>query len=105
MPALSLCDHLARAAGDADLAAIIEDLVANPRRLARLRVDVGDIGNMDRQLLVDDASGIAHARLGVPARDMDALHDEPPLCRQDAQHLDLLALVAAAADDDVVALL
>src|SRR5712691_3920546 len=105
MPALSFVDHLAGAAGDADLAAISEGLVADPRGLSRLRVDMGDIGNVDRQLLVDDAAGIAHARLGMPARDMNALHDQPPVGRQNPQHLARLALVAAADDDDGVALL
>src|SRR5216684_234916 len=60
---------------------------------------------MDRQLLVDDAAGIAHARLGVPARHVDALDDEPRLGWENAQHLARPALVAAADDDDVVALL
>src|SRR5580765_4435419 len=105
MPALSFVDHFAGAAGEPDLAAIIEDLVADPRGLARLRVDMGDVGNVDRQLLVDDPAGIAHARLGMPARDVDALHDQPPVGRQNPQHLARLALVAAADDDDGVALL
>src|SRR5579862_3779286 len=105
MPALSFVDHLARAAGEPDLAAIIEDLVADPRGLARLRVDMGDVGHVDRQLLVDDAAVIAHARFGVPPRDMDALHDEAALGRQHPQHFARLPLIAAADDDDVVALL
>src|ERR1700686_2990556 len=104
MPALSFVDHLARAASEPDLAATIEGLVADPRGLSRLRVDMGDVGNVDRQLLVDDAAGITHARFGVPPRDMDALHDEAALGRQDAQHFAGLALVAAADDHDVVAL-
>src|SRR5260370_23520718 len=60
---------------------------------------------MDRQLLVDDAAGIAHTRLGVPARHVDALDDKPRLGWEDAQHLARATLVAAADDDDVVALL
>src|SRR5579863_9925490 len=101
MPALSLVDHLARAAGDTDLAATIEGFVADPGGLARLRVDMGDVGHVDHQLLVDDAAGIAHARFGVPPRDVDALHDEPALGREHAQHLAGLALVATGDDDDV----
>src|SRR6185437_502388 len=105
MRVLSFVEHLARAAGDADLAAALEDFVADPRRLARLRVDMGDIGDVDRQFLVDDAAGVAHARLGMAAGDVNALHDQPRLRREDAQHLARTALVAAADDDDVVALL
>src|SRR5437773_4641871 len=104
MPALSFVDHLARAAGDADLAATIEGLVADPRRLPRLRVDMRDVGHVDRQLLVDDAAGVAHPRLGMPARHVDALDNEPPLDGHDAQHLARLPLVAAGDDDDRVAL-
>src|SRR5436309_11119397 len=40
----------------------------------------------------------------MPARDVDALHDGALLGREDAQHLALLALIAAADDDDVVIL-
>src|SRR3954462_9679664 len=106
MPAhspLRLGNYFARAAGTPDLVAVFEQLVPNPGRLVRLRVEMGDIGDVDRQLLLDDAAGLAHARLCVPARDMHALHDQAPLIGEDAQHLAALALVAAADHDDVVA--
>src|SRR5260221_453852 len=108
MPASSLPrlgDHFARATGDTNLIAVIHHLEADPGRLTRLRVDMGDVRHVDRQFLLDDAAGIAHARLGVAARDMDALHDDAAFGREHAQHLAGLALVAAADDDDVVALL
>src|SRR5438552_6188967 len=105
MRCLSLVEHFAGAAGEADLAAIVEELVADPGRLARLRIDMGEVGDVDRQLLLDDAAGIAHPRLRVPPRDMDALHDCARLGRIDPQHLARLAFVAAADHDDVVALL
>src|SRR5205085_6516807 len=88
-----------------DLAAVPEQFVADPGRLARLRVEMGEVGDMDRQLLLDDAAGIAHARLLVAPGDVDALDDGARLARVDAQHLAGFALVAAADDDDVVALL
>src|SRR6188474_1834900 len=105
MPALSLVEDFARAAGEPDLAAVVEVAVADPRRLARLRVDMCDIRDVDRQFLVNDAAGLAEALLGMAAGDMDALHDKPRVVRKDAQHLAALALVAAADHDDVVALL
>src|ERR1044071_10194018 len=100
MRALSLVDHLARAASDANLAAIVEGSIADPRRLARLRVDMGDIRGVDLQLLVDDAAGLAEALPGMPAGNVDALHDEAVLAREDAQHLAGEPPVAAADDDD-----
>src|SRR5215472_5284695 len=63
------------------------------------------VGDVDRQLLFDDPALLAHALARVAPRDVDALDDEPRLRREDAQHLALLALVAAADDDHVVALL
>src|SRR5437660_8827580 len=102
---LSLVEHFAGAAGEADLAAIVEELVADPGRLARLRIDMGEVGDVDRQLLLDDAAGIPHPRLRVPPRDMDALDDRARLGRIDPQHLARLAFVATADHDDVVALL
>src|SRR6185312_16878571 len=99
----SFVEHFARPAGDADLAAVPERLVANPGRLAGARIDMGDVRDVDRQLLLDDAAGVTHALFGVAAGDMDALDDESRLGWKDAQHFALLALVAAAVDDDVIA--
>src|SRR5262249_37018638 len=56
------------------------------------------------QLLVDDAAGVAHTRLGMAARHVDALDDEPAFTRKDPQNLARFALVAAADPDDGVAL-
>src|SRR6185437_8684619 len=101
----SFVEHFARPAGDPDLAAILERLVADPGRLAGARIDMGDVRDVDRQLLLDDAAGVTHALLGVAAGDMDALDDKPRFGRKNAQHFALLALVAAADDDNVIALL
>src|SRR4051794_1770972 len=103
--AFSFVNDLARAAGDAHLAAVIEDPVADPRRLVGLRVEMRDIRDVDRQFLVDDPARLAELLPRMAARDVDALHDQPVLVREHAQHLAALALVAAADDDDVVALL
>src|SRR5437763_2991870 len=65
---------------------------------------MGEVRDVDLQLFLDDAAGIAHAGLRMPTGDVDALHDGARLGRKNAQHLALLSLVAAADDDDVVVL-
>src|ERR1700719_3433045 len=64
-----------------------------------------DVRDMDRQLLLDDTAGLAHARPGMPLGDVHSLHDEPALLGKDTQDLAGPALVSAADDDDAVALL
>src|SRR5437588_10328893 len=65
---------------------------------------MGEVRDVDLQLFLDDAAGIAHAGLRMPTSDVDALHDGALLGRKNAKHLALLSLVAAADDDDVVVL-
>src|SRR5262249_57204562 len=76
--------------------------VADPGGFARLRVDMRQVRDVDRQFLFDDATGIAHAGRLMPPGNVDALHDRAPLAWEDAQDLALLTLVAAADHDDVV---
>src|SRR5580704_16922689 len=64
-----------------------------------------DVRDVDRQLLLDDTAGLTHACPSMPLRDVHPLHDEPPVLGKDTQHLAGPALVAAADDDDIVALL
>src|ERR1700730_2208366 len=64
-----------------------------------------DVRDVDRQLLLDDTAGLAHMRPGMPLGDVHPLHDEPALLGKDTQDLASSALVAAADDDDAVALL
>src|SRR5436190_21593046 len=64
-----------------------------------------DVRDVDRQLLLDDTAGLAHARPGMPFGDVHPLHDEPPLLGKHAQNLAGPALVAATDNDDIVALL
>src|SRR3954447_26845411 len=104
MQLASSVDDLARAAGDAHPAAVIEIPAPARRRLSGTRIDMRDIRDVDRQFLVDDPARLAKALLRMAARDMDALHDHPVLVREDAQDLAALALVAAADHDDGVAL-
>src|SRR5262249_41390298 len=87
---------------EADLAAAIEQFVADPGGLAGLRVDMREVRELERQFLLDDAAGIAHAGRLMPTGHVDALHKRAAIGRKDTQDLALLALVAAADDDDVV---
>src|SRR5215471_7867896 len=98
-------DDFARAAGEPDLAAILEHSVPDACRLARLRVDMRHVRDMDRQLFLDDAAGLAHVGSSMPLGDVHALNDDPVLIGENAQHFAGPALVATANDDDIVALL
>src|ERR1700719_1164189 len=64
-----------------------------------------DVRDMDRQLLLDDTAVPAHARPGTPLGDVHPLQDDPAPLGKDTQELASPALVAAADDDDAVALL
>src|SRR5690349_20508612 len=98
-------EDFAGAPGNAHLAAVPEDFVADPRRLLRFRIDMGDVGDVDRRFLLDDAAGLAGARAGVALHHVDALYEDAVLVAQHAQHFAALALVAAGDDHDLVALL
>src|ERR1700757_3822805 len=64
-----------------------------------------NVRDVDRQLLLDDTAGLAHARLGVPLGDVHPLDYHSLLAGEDPQNLAGPALVPAADDDDVVTLL
>src|SRR5271156_2908382 len=64
-----------------------------------------DVRDVYRQLLLDDAAGLAHARLCMPLGDVHPLDDDPLFAGKDTQNLTGPALVAAADDDDAVTLL
>src|SRR5262245_17421872 len=98
-------DGFPRAAGDAYLAPVLEELVADAGRLVGLRVDMGDVGDVDRPFLLHDAAGVAGTRSGMALHHMHALHDDAAILAQHAQNLAGLALVPAGDDDHLVALL
>src|SRR6185436_1503567 len=60
----------------AHLAPVLQHLGAGAVRLLRLRVVEGHVGNVDRQVLVDDAALLALHRVGalVLLHAIDALH-------------------------------
>src|SRR5690242_14184843 len=101
----SRVQDFAGAPGEAHLAAVIEEAIANPRRLLRFRIDMRDVRDMDRRLALDDAARLARPRRRVALHHVDALHDDAVVGAHDAQHFAALALVPTAEDDDLVALL
>src|SRR5665213_1980427 len=101
----SRVDDFAGALGVAHLAAVLENLEADAGRKLRPRIDMGDVGDVDRRLLLDDAAGLARALAGMALDQVDALHDGAIGLAHHAQHLARLALVAAGDDDHLVALL
>src|SRR5260370_35195409 len=64
-----------------------------------------DVRDVDRQFLLDDTAGLAHTLPGMTLGDVHPLDDDPLLAGKDTQDLARPTLVAAADDDDVVALL
>src|SRR3546814_14683085 len=56
-------DRFAGALGDPGLATVLVNLVPNPRRLLRLRVDVRHIRDVKGRFLLDDTAG-RHLRRG-----------------------------------------
>src|SRR5579875_2545411 len=91
--------------GKADLAAVLERLEPDPGRLAVPGVDMGDVGDVQHRLLLDDAAGLADRRPGMALDHVDALDQDAAVLGQDAQHLAALSLVLAGDDHDLVALL
>src|SRR5579863_3641683 len=101
----SRVEDLAGALGEAHLATVLEEAIADPRRLLRFRIDMGDVRDVNRALFLDDAARFAGALLGVALDHVDALDDDAILRAHDTQHLAALALVATAQHDDLVAFL
>src|SRR5262249_3312774 len=100
----SAIDLYSRTLGDAHLAAIVADLETDARRLAVLRIGDRNIGQVNRELLGDDAAlllgGLAVVRL-------DPIDAGRQGARRGRVYLDDFAgtaLVAAGENDDLVAL-
>src|SRR5882672_6873981 len=104
IPGLEI-QHFAGPPGEAHLATVLERLEADLGRLAALGVDMGDVRDVQRGFLLDDAPGLARPRPRVPLDRVHALHEHAVAAAVDAQNLALLALVAAGHDHDLVALL
>src|SRR5260370_38820294 len=66
MIALSCVENFARLLGEADFAAV-ERLEADPGRLVALGIDMGDVRDVQRRFLLDDAAGLAHGGAGTSA--------------------------------------
>src|SRR5678815_5810473 len=72
----SLLDHCARLARNADLATILQNLITNPGRLSRSRLEYEHIRCINRTLALDDASGDSSLAIGSNrfAADVDTLY-------------------------------
>src|SRR6266567_1690929 len=104
---LSAIDLNSRALGDAHLLAVIalaDELEPYTRRLAVLRIGNRDIGQMDRQLLGDDAALLLRRLLLVALDHVDAAHQDAVVIRTHLDDLASAALVAAGEHDNLVAL-
>src|SRR5262249_34727590 len=96
-----------RTLGKANELAIVpcaDRLETDARRLAVLGIGERDVGQMDRQLLGDDAALLLRSLLLVAFDHVNAAHQHALGPRQDLDHLAGTALVTAGKHDDLVAL-
>src|SRR3984957_20548833 len=100
--AVSAIDLCSRAFGNAYLLAIRMNLETHPRRLAVL-ADDGDVGQMDRRLLGDDAALLRLGLLLVALDEIDPADQRLVLVGTHLEHLAGAALVATVQHDDLVA--
>src|SRR5262245_36967966 len=101
---VSAIDLGSRTLGESDLLAVRLELEADAGRLAVLRIGECDIGQVDRQLLGDDAALLLCGLALVALDHVDAAHQRAVLVRAYLDHLAGAALVAAGEHDDLVAL-
>src|SRR6185437_667934 len=101
----SRVQDFAGALGEAHLAAVIEEAIADPRRLLRFRIDMGDVRDVNRRFALDDAAGLTRPGRRVAFHHVDALYDNAIIRAHNAQHLAAFALVATGENDHLVALL
>src|SRR5712672_3625164 len=109
LPALgffsSAIDLGSRTLGDPDLLAVRPELEADAGRLAVLGIGDRDVGQVDRQLLGDDAALLLCGLALVALDHVDPAHRGAAFGRAHLDHLAAAALVAAGEHDDLVALL
>src|SRR3954447_7775153 len=101
MYAVSAIDLCSRALGNAYLLAIGLNLETHAGRLAVL-ADIGDVGQVDRRLLGDDAALLGLGLLLVTLHHVDATHQRLVLGGADLEYFAGAALVAAAQHHDLV---
>src|SRR4029077_10310365 len=90
--------------GDSDLLAVRLELEADPGRLAVLGIGERDVGQVDRQLLGDDAALLLCGLALVALDHVDAARERAVVFRTHLHALAGAALVAAGQHDDLVAL-
>src|ERR1700732_593603 len=102
MYAVSAIDLCSRAFGKSYLLAIRMNLETSPRRRAVL-ADDGDVGQVDRRLLGDDAALLRLGLLLVALDEIDPADQRLVVVGAHLEHLAGAALVAAVQHDDLVA--
>src|SRR5258705_12505658 len=100
---LSCVEDFAGLPGEADFAAL-ERLEADAGRLVALGIDMGDVRDVERGFLLDDAAGLAHGGTGMALDHVHPLDQGAPVPWPDAQNLPGPALVPAGHDDRLFAL-
>src|SRR5688572_24308465 len=104
---LSAIDLCSRALGDAHalpVGALAYELEPDPGGLAVLRVGQCQVGEVDRQLLGDDAALLLRGLLLVALDHVDAAYERALDARTHLDHLAAAALVAAGQHDHLVTL-
>src|SRR5208283_4739983 len=101
----SAIDHVSRALGETDLAAVIENLEADTRGLAILGIGNRNVRQLNGGFLGDDAAFLGLGLLLVTLHQIDARDHGLAFFRHDQGHFTLAALVTAGEHDDLVALL
>src|SRR5580704_6440085 len=99
----SAIDLDSRTLGNADLAAVSADLEADAGRLAVLGIGDGDVRQVHRRLLGNDAALLLGGLALVPLDDVDAAHQRTLLARAHLDDLAAAALVAPGQHDDPIA--
>src|SRR5262245_4144681 len=84
---VSAIDLGSRAFGNTNARAILLNFPADTCRLAVLRIGVGDVGQVDRRLLGDDATLLRRRLLLVALDHVDAAHDRAAFTRTHLDHL------------------
>src|SRR5262249_6879597 len=98
-------DDLTGLLGKANLASVTQSFESHPRGIARLGIDMRQVGQMNAAFLVDDAALLGLGLALMALDHVDALDQSAVFLGEQLQHFALLALVAAGNDDDLVALL
>ena len=99
--------RLSAAGGNANFGTVAFNLISDARRLARLRIDQLDVGNVDKSFLFDDAAAPIALRVGalVPLDYAGAFNFYFSRDGRYFEHATTLALVTAGNNHHLIVLL